>query len=142
MSLQPQNEAGYTPNEEETAWMGLKSRDILEGASWAEFTAAWKQFAGESYILATWNQITRRLFEQHFSPPLPSIQLKRIYCNVLGAACGPLSQIVEDRELNVLNLPVFGRSQPRLSQAAALSHWLSDYAKKQAPLLKTQEDSG
>ena len=141
MSLKPQDASGYIPNEEEIAWMGLKPADILEGASWIEFVDAWKAFAGEHYILATWNQITRRLFEERFPPPQPSIQLKRIYCNVLGDACGPLSQIVEDKDLKALNLPVLGRSQPRLSQATALSHWLSQYAKNQEERLKSQEGS-
>ena len=79
--------------------MGLRPRDIHEGASWEEFLSAWAQFAGDKYILTTWNQITRRLFEERVKPSLPSLQLKRLYCNILGDACGPLSSIIEEKNL-------------------------------------------
>ncbi len=138
MSLQPQLQGGYSPNEDEIAWMGLKPEDIFEGASWQEFRHAWEKFAGEDYILATWNQITRRLFEERFPPPKPSLQLKRIYCNILGDACGPLSKIIEERGLEVLNLPLSGRSKPRLSQAVALSHWLREFEAEHQKLVTSQ----
>ena len=127
MGIRPTDPKIYQPNDEEIAWMGLTPETIFQGASHSEFLEAWQSFAGDDYILGTWNQITRRLFEKVKRPKRDGLQIKRIYCNVIGKACGPLSGIIDDKQLQVPLLPVQGRAQERLSQAVAMSHWLQQF---------------
>jgi DTW domain-containing protein YfiP len=127
MGIRPTEPTLYRPSDEEIAWMGLTPDTVLEGACQNEFLEAWQAFAGDDYILGTWNQITRRLFEKVKRPKRDGLQLKRIYCNVIGESCGPLSGIIEDKGLEVTLLPVLGRAMQRLSQAVTMSHWLNKF---------------
>ncbi|MBT6176367.1 MAG: DTW domain-containing protein [Deltaproteobacteria bacterium] len=127
MGIRPTDADTYQPSDEEIAWMGLTPKTIFEGATQTEFLEAWHEFAGEDYILGTWNQITRRLFEKVKRPKRDGLQIKRIYCNVIGRACGPLSGIIDDKNLQPDSLPVLGRAQERLSQAVAMSLWLHNF---------------
>jgi len=129
VALRPeQNQEGYCPTNEEIEWTGLKPNTVLQGCSRNEFRDAWGKFAGDDYILGTWNEITRKLFEEIFPQKQPSLQIKRIYCNVTGRPCGPLSGITQEKNLEVALLNVEGRAQHRLSQGVAVSHWLRQVA--------------
>lgn len=131
MGLRPsQDQQGYSPTNEEIEWTGLNPDTVLQGCSQTEFRDAWRTFSGDDYILGTWNETTRKLFEEICPPMQTGLQLKSIYYNVRGNPRDPLSAITEIKNIEASLLKVLGRAQHRLSQGVAVSHWLRQVALK------------
>jgi DTW domain-containing protein len=131
MGLRPEpHQKEYFPTGEEIEWTGLKPNTVLQGSSQNEFRDAWRNFAGDDYILGTWNETTRRLFEEICPPMQPGLQLKSIYYNVGGSPRDPVPEITDYENIEASLLSVGGRAQHRLSQGVAVSLWLQQVALK------------
>ena len=112
MTLRPQRPEDYVPNEDEIAWMGLTPTDVLEGATWETFTLRpGTPSPVKSIFWQPGTKLPGGSLKKEF--PLQSEVSNSSASTVTfwEALVGPLSQIVEDRNLPVLNLKLKGRSQ-------------------------------
>lgn len=124
VGIRPADNAIFRPSAEAIEWMGLEPEMVFQGASRAAFKEAWHNFAGDNYILGTWNHITGRLFAGFMPCQNAGVHLKQVYCSVIGGSCGGLADVCKSQNRTAPMLPVQGRAQERLSQAVAMTHWL------------------
>ena len=125
-TLGPDGPDWVTPSSDHLNYMECRTSDILDGMSLADFKSAWNAFTGPEYTLATWNEITHRLFRELLNEAHPAIQLKRVYCSLSGGKCGALHTVLENHGLTPVQVGVGMRAGLRLGNAASIAQFLRE----------------
>tara|TARA_Y100001934_G_scaffold282550_1_gene396819 strand:- start:25 stop:1110 length:1086 start_codon:yes stop_codon:yes gene_type:complete len=126
-TLSPRQWQNLTPYLEK---MDIPIRAFEKGLSLRQFTQAWSSFFAPTDTLATWNQITHKLFDNFLPQTKEPICLKEVYCNHIRGRCGDLMDVLRNEQLQPKPVSSLGRSSTRLANAACVAEFLHAVKKK------------
>jgi hypothetical protein len=113
------------PNTRHLAHMELAAEALAAGVTAEQLRIAWRDFVGDTPVVAAWNQSTLDLVAAHTDAPFEPVLLKAAYCNLRRGQSGHLAAVLKREGLRPAATPFRGRAGRRLGQAlAVLEHIL------------------